>query len=92
MVKISERIAHFMWGLKGAVSTTFSVAWNGQKTYFYGCKRQNNVSVLLKITCTETSITHLYLRIARMEMGCNLTEMANFFKFWPMYLGKMAKK
>ena len=35
--------------LKGAVSPTFSVIFNSQKTYLYGCKRQNNGSVLLTI-------------------------------------------
>ena len=35
---------------KWAVSSIFSVTLNSQKAYLYGCKRQNDGSVLLTIT------------------------------------------
>ena len=36
--------------LQGALPPIFSVILNSQKIYLYGCKRQNNGSVLLTIT------------------------------------------
>ena len=44
----SSRAVHV--GVKEAVSPIFSVILNNQTPYLYGCKRQNNGSVLLTIT------------------------------------------
>ena len=40
---------------------------------------------------TETSIRYFWLRLARMEMDCNLKKLANFFKFLPRVVEKMQK-
>ena len=47
------------------------------------------LSVMKNIT--ETTINYVWLRMARMEVDCNLKKLVKFFKFFLCLLGKSLK-
>ena len=76
-----------------AMAAIMSPAYLKEQCHQFGQFGQNNDSVELAITLLvhRTSINHLLLWMALMEMDCNLKKLANFLKVFPCIVEKLLK-